>query len=81
MKHLVILLLCLFACCVMYAKPLRSADTLVINTPVYHNLYLAGRVVTINAPVFADVYVTGGTVIINDTVSCDVWVAGCRPLL
>jgi hypothetical protein len=65
MKHVVMLLLCLFTCYGIYARPFRHADTLVISTPVYHNLYLAGRVVTINAPVFADVYVTGAGVIIK----------------
>jgi len=78
MKHLLLLPVCLFCYVCLWAKPFpfKSADTVVISAPVYHNLYLAGKYVMLNAPVFGDVYVTGGTVIINDTVSCDVCVAG-----
>lgn len=48
----------------------------VINTPLYEDLYVAGGTITINAPVFGDVIIAGGSVVINDSVANDLLIAG-----
>ena len=50
--------------------------TVIISTPVYEDLYVAGGTITINAPIHGDLIVAGGTVYINDTVMNDLLIAG-----
>jgi len=49
---------------------------IVIDKPVYEDVYITGGEVLINAPVYGDLVVAGGTVTINDTVSNDILAAG-----
>lgn len=53
-----------------------SGKYLVIEKPVYENIYVTGGEVVINAPVYGDLIVAGGTVTINDTIYHDILAAG-----
>lgn len=44
----------------------RGKNIIVINQPVYEDLYVAGSDIVINAPVHGDLVMGGGTVTIND---------------
>lgn len=74
-KYLLFFLGCLLTLC-SEASRFRYGNTIVISSPVYENLYVAGRNVVINAPVYGDLVVAGGSVTINDTVTRDILVAG-----
>ncbi|HEY0678850.1 MAG TPA: hypothetical protein VGD17_11225 [Chitinophagaceae bacterium] len=58
------------------AFQIRYGNSVVINTPVFDDLYIGGGTITINAPVHGDLIIAGGTVNINDTVTNDLIVAG-----
>ena len=55
---------------------LESGDKIVIDKPVYEDVYLAGGTITINAPIHGDLVIAGGTVNINDSVTNDIIIAG-----
>lgn len=80
MKHLLLLLL---LCVANRALPMiiESGSSVVIDHPVFEDLYLAGGTVTINARVHGDLIIAGGTVFINDTVDNEILVAGGRTTL
>lgn len=54
----------------------KYGPRVVIDKPVYEDLYIAGGNITIDAPVHGDLILAGGTVIINDSVTNDILVAG-----
>lgn len=60
---------------------IESGSTVVINRPVYEDLYLAGGTLVVNAPVHGDLVVAGGTVNLNDTIDKDILVLGGRVTL
>lgn len=76
MKHVVMLALLLGAMYQVQAIRIESGKNLVINRPVYEDLYIAGGEILINAPVYGDLIITGGTVTINDSVSNDILATG-----
>lgn len=55
---------------------IEYGNNIVINRPVYGDLYLAGGNITINAPVYGDLIIAGGTIIINDTIASDILLLG-----
>ena len=55
-----------------------TGNTVVIDRPVFEDIYLAGGTVTVNAPVHGDIVAAGGTIYINDTVFNEVLVAGAN---
>ncbi|MDR3714223.1 MAG: hypothetical protein P4L51_15505 [Puia sp.] len=75
-----VFLLFLFSSVVIYGFPMviASGNTVVIDQPVYEDLYLSGGTVMINAPVHGDIVVAGGTIYINDSVTRDILLAGGR---
>lgn len=56
----------------------ENGSTVVIDRPVFEDIYLAGGTVTVNAPVHGDIVAAGGTIYINDTVHGAVLVAGAN---
>jgi len=60
------------------AMVVESGSSIVIDQPVYEDVYLAGGTVTINAPLHGDLVVAAGTVYVNDSVYRDILVAGGR---
>lgn len=61
-----------------FAFRFEYGNNIIINQPVYENLYVAGGTITINAPIHGDLIIAGGTIIINDTVTNDILLAGGR---
>jgi len=59
-----------------YSMVVESGKTIIIDQPVYEDIYLVAGTVIINAPVHGDVVIAGGYLYINDTVSRDLLVAG-----
>lgn len=59
-----------------HAFRIEFGNNVVINQPVYEDLYLAGGNVTINAAIHGDLIIAGGTIIINDTITNDILLAG-----
>lgn len=55
---------------------IEYGNNIVVNRPVYEDLYLAGGNITINAPVYGDLIIAGGTIIINDTIASDILLLG-----
>jgi hypothetical protein len=76
MKHILLLLLMLSVVCSVQAIRIQSGKNLVIDKPVYEDVYISGGEITINAPIYGDLIIAGGTVTINDTVSSDILAAG-----
>lgn len=76
MKRYMLLAIMLGIAYSVYAIRIRSGKNLVINTPVYEDMYIAGGEVIINAPIYGDLIVTGGTVTINDSIANDILAAG-----
>ncbi|WP_018616423.1 hypothetical protein [Segetibacter koreensis] len=76
MKQLISLLLLLTVISNAKAYQIKSGDNVVINTPFYDNLYVAGGTVTIDAPIYGDLIIAGGNITINDSVANDVLLAG-----
>lgn len=58
------------------ALHIQYGTHIVMDRPVYENVYVAGGNVTINAPVHGDLVIAGGTVVINDTIFNDILLAG-----
>lgn len=58
------------------AQQFRLGPKVIIDKPVYEDLYIAGGNVTVNAPVHGDLILAGGTVAVNDSVTNDILVAG-----
>ncbi len=56
----------------------ENGNTVVIDRPVFEDIYLAGGTVTVNAPVHGDIVAAGGTIYINDTVIGEVLIAGAN---
>ena len=56
----------------------ESGTSIVIDRPVYEDVYLTGGTITINAPLHGDLVVAAGTVYVNDSVMRDILVAGGR---
>jgi hypothetical protein len=56
----------------------ENGSTVVIDHPVFEDIYLAGGTITVNAPVHGDIVAMGGTIYINDTVMGEVLVAGAN---
>ncbi|AEW00579.1 hypothetical protein A4D02_24950 [Niastella koreensis] len=54
----------------------QMGKNVVIDKPVYEDVYITGGEVMLNAPVYGDLVVAGGTVTINDTVSNDILAGG-----
>lgn len=65
-------------CQFLFASAIRTeyGRNIIINKPVYEDLYVAGSNITINAPIYGDLIIAGGTVVINDTVTNDILLAG-----
>ncbi len=59
-----------------FSMVIASGSTVVIDQPVYEDLYLAGGTITINAPIHGDLVVAGGTIYVNDSVTRDILLAG-----
>jgi hypothetical protein len=66
-----------------YASAFRIeyGKNVIINHPVYEDLYIAGGSITINAPIHGDLIIAGGTIIINDTITDDILMAGGKVIL
>jgi len=56
----------------------ENGNTVVIDRPVFEDIYLAGGTVTVNASVHGDIVAAGGTIHINDTVIGEELVAGAN---
>ncbi|HWB92843.1 MAG TPA: polymer-forming cytoskeletal protein [Puia sp.] len=78
MKILIPTLLFFFAFRSASAMIVATGSTVVIDRPVFDDIYLAGGTVTVNAPVHGDIVAAGGTIFINDTVFDEVFVAGAN---
>lgn len=76
MKLLLWLVIMLGAIYPVKAIRIASGKNIVIDRPVYENLYIAGGEITINAPVHGDLVIAGGTVTINDSITNDILAAG-----
>ena len=75
-KLLIVLLLLAVSIPSIYAADVSQNGSIVINTPVDHDLFVSGDTVTINAPVDGDVWAAANLVSINAAVSGDVFAAG-----
>lgn len=60
---------------------IEYGNNIVITTPIFENLYIAGGTVTISAPIHGDLIVAGGTIVINDTIFNDILIAGGKVLI
>lgn len=76
MRKIIMLLLLVGNMFSAFAFRLEYGSHVVINQPVYEDLYVAGGNITINAPIYGDLVVAGGTIVINDSISGDILVAG-----
>lgn len=61
---------------IMSSVRAQMGKNIVIDKPVYEDVYIAGGEVMVSAPVYGDLVVAGGNVTINDTVSGDILAAG-----
>jgi len=75
-KLLIVLLLLAVSIPSIYAADASQNGSVVIDTPVDHDLFVSGDTITINAPVDGDVWAAANTVNINAAVSGDVFAAG-----
>lgn len=76
MKRILLLALLLGMVCQVKAIRIQSGRNVVIDKPVYEDVYVTGGEVMINAPVYGDLIVAGGTVVVNDSVYNDILAAG-----
>ncbi|OQP63774.1 hypothetical protein A3860_22805 [Niastella vici] len=76
MKQILLLVLMLGMVCSVQAIRIQSGKNLVIDKPVYEDVYITGGEIMINAPIYGDLIIAGGTVTINDTVANDILAAG-----
>lgn len=76
MKKISIFLALLISTATSSALYVQYGSNIVINKPVYEDIYVVGGNVTINAPVFGDLVIAGGTIVINDTITNDILLAG-----
>ncbi len=76
MKRFFFLLLLLTMARSVPAMVVESGTSVVIDQPVYEDVYLAGGTITIDAPIHGDLVVAGGNVYINDSVTRDILVVG-----
>jgi hypothetical protein len=76
MKKVILLISLLLQLIPAFAFRLEYGNHVVINQPVYEDLYVAGGNITINAPIYGDLVVAGGTIVINDSISGDILLAG-----
>jgi len=63
------------------SEKFRADEQVTIDSPVEHNLYVAGERVTVNAPIRGDVLAAAGTIEVNDSIIGDLTVAGGTVLL
>jgi hypothetical protein len=75
-KLLIVLLLLAVSIPSIYAADASQNGSIVIDTPVNHDLFVSGDTVAINAPVDGDVWAAANLVSINAAVSGDVFAAG-----
>lgn len=68
MKYILLFVLMLGMICPVQAIRIQSGKNLVIDKPVYEDVYITGGEIMINAPVYGDVVVAGGTVTINGVI-------------
>ncbi len=59
-----------------YGIRIEYGDNILIDKPVYEDLYLFGNNITVNAPVYGDIVCAGGTIFFMDTIDQDLLVAG-----
>lgn len=78
MRLLIPTLLFFFAFRTAFGMVVENGSTIVIDHPVFDDIYLAGGTLTVNAPVHGDIVAAGGTIYINDTVRGQVLVAGAN---
>jgi hypothetical protein len=76
MKRIFFLVLLLGIAGSVQAIHIQSGKNIVINKPVYEDVYITGGEITINAPIYGDLIVAGGTVVVNDSVYNDILAAG-----
>jgi hypothetical protein len=76
MKRILLIFFLLGTAYSVKAIRIHAGKNLIIDKPVYEDLYIAGGEVIINAPVYGDLIVTGGSVTINDSVANDILAAG-----
>jgi cytoskeletal protein CcmA (bactofilin family) len=76
MKRILFLALLLGLVSQVKAIRIQSGRNVVIDLPVYEDVYVTGGEVMINAPVYGDLIVAGGTVVVNDSVYHDILAAG-----
>jgi hypothetical protein len=76
MKQFIFIFLLLITMLQTYALRVEFGNDIIIDRPVYEDLYISGGGVTINAPVYGDLIIAGGTVTVNDSVSNDILVIG-----
>ncbi len=55
---------------------IESGRNVVIDKPVFEDVYVTGGEVMINASIYGDLIVAGGTVVVNDSVYSDILAAG-----
>jgi len=75
-KYFLSLLFVLAGIATGYSMVVESGKTIIIDQPVYEDIYLVAGTVIINAPVHGDVVIAGGYLYVNDTVSRDLLMAG-----
>jgi hypothetical protein len=78
MRFLIPALLFFFAFPSAFGMIVENGKTVVIDRPVFEDIYLAGGTLTVNAPIHGDIVAAGGTIYINDTVYGEVLVAGAN---
>lgn len=76
MKNIFLLTLLIGQCITASATRIEYGNNVIISSPVYEDLYVAGGSITINAPIHGDLIIAGGTIIINDTITNDILMAG-----
>lgn len=81
MRILIPTLLFFFVFPSAFGMIVENGNTVVIDHPVFEDIYLAGGTITVNAPVHGDIVAMGGTIYINDTVTGEVLVAGANVTL
>lgn len=72
MKNIFILAICICYGIPALAIRYQYGQQVMINKPVFENVYVAGGTIIVNAPIHGDLIVAGGTVIINDSVYNDI---------
>ncbi len=76
MKRFICLVILLSTAVSVQAIRIRTGKNIIIDKPVYEDMYISGGEISINAPVYGDLIIAGGTVIINDSILNDLLAAG-----